>query len=45
MTESVLDPWLMLGDTLERMREIPDGSVDMVLCDGRMGRPPASGIA
>jgi len=33
MTESVLDPWLMLGDTLERMREIPDGSVDMVLCD------------
>jgi site-specific DNA-methyltransferase (adenine-specific) len=33
MTESVLDPWLMLGDTLERMREIPDGSVDMILCD------------
>lgn len=26
-------PWLMLGDCLERMREIPDGSVDMVLCD------------
>lgn len=25
--------WLMLGDCLERMREIPDGSVDMVLCD------------
>lgn len=24
---------LMLGDCLERMREIPDGSVDMVLCD------------
>lgn len=24
---------LMLGDTLERMREIPDGSVDMVLTD------------
>lgn len=23
----------MLGDCLERMREIPDGSVDMVLCD------------
>lgn len=26
-------PWLMLGDCLERMKEIPDGSVDMVLCD------------
>jgi site-specific DNA-methyltransferase (adenine-specific) len=26
-------PWLMLGDCLECMREIPDGSVDMVLCD------------
>lgn len=24
---------LMLGDCLERMSEIPDGSVDMVLCD------------
>ncbi len=24
---------LMLGDTLEKMAEIPDGSVDMVLCD------------
>ena len=33
MTESVLDPWLMLGDTLERMREVPDGSVDMVMAD------------
>jgi site-specific DNA-methyltransferase (adenine-specific) len=33
MTESVLDPWLMLGDTLERMREIPDGIVDMVMAD------------
>jgi DNA modification methylase len=33
MTESVLDPWLMLGDTLGRMREIPDGSVDMVMAD------------
>lgn len=29
--------WLMKGDCLERMKEIPDGSVDMVLCD-----PPAS---
>ena len=24
---------LKLGDTLERMKEIPDGSVDMVMCD------------
>lgn len=26
-------PWLMLGDCLERMKEIPDCSVDMILCD------------
>jgi hypothetical protein len=26
-------PVLMLGDCLERMREIADGSVDMILCD------------
>lgn len=25
--------WLMFGDCLERMKEIPDGSVDLVLCD------------
>lgn len=25
--------WLMLGDCLERMKEIPDGGVDMVLAD------------
>ena len=25
--------WLMYGDCLERMREIPDGSVDMVMVD------------
>ena len=25
--------WLMHGDCLERMKEIPDGSVDMILCD------------
>jgi site-specific DNA-methyltransferase (adenine-specific) len=25
--------WLMFGDCLERMKEIPDSSVDMVLCD------------
>lgn len=28
-----MDINLMLGDCLERMKEIPDGSVDMVLCD------------
>lgn len=27
------DIWLMLGDCLERMKEIPDKSVDMILCD------------
>jgi site-specific DNA-methyltransferase (adenine-specific) len=26
-------PWLMLGDCLEKMKEIPDGSVDMILAD------------
>jgi site-specific DNA-methyltransferase (adenine-specific) len=26
-------PWLMLGDCIERMKEIPDGSVEMILCD------------
>jgi len=26
-------PWLMLGDCLEKMKTIPDGSVDMILCD------------
>lgn len=25
--------WLMFGDCLGRMKEIPDGSVDMILCD------------
>lgn len=25
--------WLMLGDCLERMKDIPDGSVDLILCD------------
>ncbi len=28
---------LMFGDCLERMKEIPDGSVDMVLCDPPYG--------
>lgn len=29
--------WLMFGDCLERMKEIPDGSVDMVLTDPPYG--------
>ena len=32
-TLAVDKPWLMLGDCLERMAEIPDGSVDMIACD------------
>ena len=28
--------WLMHGDCLERMKEIPDGSVDMILTDPPM---------
>ena len=28
-----LKPWLMQGDCLERMKEMPDGSVDMILTD------------
>lgn len=28
-----MEPNLMHGDCLEEMRSIPDGSVDMVLCD------------
>lgn len=31
------DMWLMYGDCLERMKEIPDGSVDMVLTDPPYG--------
>lgn len=27
------DMWLMFGDCLERMKEIPDDSVDLILCD------------
>jgi DNA modification methylase len=30
---TLASPLLLLGDCLERMKEIPDGSVDMVLCD------------
>ena len=33
---------LMLGDCLERMREIPDGSVDLVLCDPPYGTTACS---
>lgn len=32
-TLAVDKPWLMLGDCLERMAEIPDGSVDMIMAD------------
>lgn len=31
------DVWLMKGDCLERMKEIPDGSVDLVLTDPPYG--------
>ena len=29
----ISDCQLMFGDCLERMKEIPDGSIDMILCD------------
>ena len=29
--------WLMQGDCLERMKEIPDGSVDAIICDPPFG--------
>jgi len=29
--------WLMKGDCLERMKEIPDGSVDLILTDPPYG--------
>lgn len=32
-----MNPWLMQGDCLERMKEIPSGSVDMVLTDPPYG--------
>tara|TARA_R100000951_G_scaffold22202_1_gene18434 strand:- start:135 stop:887 length:753 start_codon:yes stop_codon:yes gene_type:complete len=35
--KEALKPWLMLGDCLERMKEIPDGSVDMILTDPPYG--------
>lgn len=33
MDEQFKNGTFMLGDCLERMRDIPDGSVDMILCD------------
>ena len=33
-TESL---WLMKGDCLERMKEIPDGSIDLILADPPYG--------
>lgn len=35
---------LLLGDCLERMGEIPDGSVDMVLCDPPYGTMKGAGL-
>jgi site-specific DNA-methyltransferase (adenine-specific) len=35
------EPWLMLGDCLDRMKEIPDGSVDLVCCDPPYGTTQA----
>ena len=29
----IRESWLMHGDCLELMKEIPSGSVDMILCD------------
>lgn len=39
MTDDYKDDnlWLMQGDCLERMKEIPEGSVDMILCDPPYG--------
>jgi DNA modification methylase len=30
---NISDCQLMFGDCLERMKEIPDRSIDMILCD------------
>jgi len=32
-SDGLLAPQLLLGDCLEKMKEIPNGSVDMVMCD------------
>ena len=31
--KQALKPWLMQGDCLERMKEIPSGGVDLIVCD------------
>ncbi len=35
--EELNEPWLMMGDCLERMKEMPSGSVDMILTDPPYG--------
>ena len=35
--KELLNPWLMQGDCLERMKEIADGSVDAIICDPPYG--------
>ena len=37
--------WLMQGDCLERMKEIPDGSVDAIICDPRLAQLRINGTA
>ena len=37
-------PWLMQGDCLERMKEIPSGSVDMILTDPPYGTMNNAGL-
>lgn len=36
--------WLMHGDCLERMKEIPDGSVDAIICDPPYGTVKGAGL-
>lgn len=36
--------WLMLGDCLERMKEMPSGSVDMILTDPPYGTVKGAGL-
>jgi site-specific DNA-methyltransferase (adenine-specific) len=38
----VYEPQLLLGDCLDRMRQIPDGAVDLVLCDPPYGTTACS---
>ena len=35
---------LLQGDCLELMKDIPDKSIDMGLCDPPLGQPEANGI-